>query len=175
MDIWIAHMMNSLERWSLWSRKKISSVPINILSKGLIFQACFFGPAFGAVATVYESTWTSDLNLTRSMATQLILYPVETMAFLCLIWGSTVFGSYCSRSSRIAMETCEAGHFQVSEPQMYTDISFAYSSLHSNAQRVIEWVFGASCQRTKNQNIALCRRWKSNAKWHPNMVENTAK
>lgn len=56
MDIWIAHMMNSRERWSFWSGKRISAVPMPILSRGLVLQACFFGPAFGAVAVVYELT-----------------------------------------------------------------------------------------------------------------------
>ncbi|CAJ1966620.1 unnamed protein product [Cylindrotheca closterium] len=56
MDIWIAHMMNSRERWSLWSGKTTSAVPLRILSRGLVLQACCFGPAFGAVAVVYELT-----------------------------------------------------------------------------------------------------------------------
>lgn len=54
MDIWIAYMMNSRERWSLWSGKRVHAVPMAILSRGLILQALCFGPAFGVVAAIYE-------------------------------------------------------------------------------------------------------------------------
>jgi hypothetical protein len=56
IDIGIAYMLNSRERWSFWSGKKIHAVPLRILSRGLILQAFCFGPAFGAVAAIYEMT-----------------------------------------------------------------------------------------------------------------------
>jgi hypothetical protein len=56
IDIWIAYMLNSRERWSFWSGKRMHAVPLAILSRGLILQAFCFGPAFGAVAAIYEVT-----------------------------------------------------------------------------------------------------------------------
>eukprot|EP00980_Cylindrotheca_fusiformis_P027889 scaffold22564_cov118-Cylindrotheca_fusiformis.AAC.2 len=54
MDISIAYMMNSRERWSLWSGTRIFAAPLATLSRGLIVQGFCFGPAFGIVAAIYE-------------------------------------------------------------------------------------------------------------------------
>lgn len=54
LDVLRSYMMNSRERWSLWSGKKIYAAPISILARGLILQAFCYGPAFGIVAAIYE-------------------------------------------------------------------------------------------------------------------------
>jgi hypothetical protein len=54
LDISKSYMMNSRERWSLWSGKKIHAAPIRVVARGLVVHALCFGPAFGLVAATYE-------------------------------------------------------------------------------------------------------------------------